>query len=304
MAPSAIPPVTELADRPAVAAAEKISDSEGTKVPEVGFRNDPNTSPPKFNDPYAERKYLKHRLAIAYRILAKHELSESVAGHITLRDPVDPESFWVNPFGMHFSLITDEDLIRVNHDGEVVDGGRNRLLNQAAYAIHAAIHKARPDVNCAVHSHTIYGRALSATGRPLLMLTQDFCTFYNDIVVYPNFAGLVLATEEGRRIAAALGPHKAAVLGNHGLLTVGQTVEAAVVYFVMLERLCQTQLAAEAAVAGEVGKLIVIGEEEAKVTYQSVGGPDSGYFMGLPLFQVGEREFGERTYLGRGLEAL
>ncbi|KAK3685149.1 class 2 aldolase adducin domain-containing protein [Podospora appendiculata] len=303
MAPSAIPPVTELSDRPAVS-AEKISESDGTKVPEVGFRNDPNTSPPKFEDPYAERKYLKHRLAIAYRILAKHDLSETVAGHITLRDPVDPESFWVNPFGMHFSLIRDEDLIRVNHDGQVVDGGRNRLLNQAAYAIHAAIHKARPDVICAVHSHTIYGRAFSATGRPLLMLTQDFCTFHDDIVLYPNFAGLVLAAEEGRRIAAALGPRKAAVLGNHGLLTVGQTVEAAVVYFVMLEKLCQVQLAAEAAAGGAGEKLIVIGKEEAAVTYESIGRAENGYFMGLPLFQVGEREFGESTFWGRGLEPL
>ena len=160
-----------------------------------------------------------------------------------------------------------------------------------------------------MHSHTIYGRAFSATGRELDMLTQDFCIFYDDHALYPNFGGVVLAEEEGRRIAACLGPRKAAILGNHGLLTVGQTVEAAVGYFVMLEKLCQTQLAADAAVAGRRGggygeELVLIGDDEARETYRTTGNPALGYFIGLPLFQVGEREFGERTYMGRGLEAL
>jgi ribulose-5-phosphate 4-epimerase/fuculose-1-phosphate aldolase len=90
---------------------------------------DPQTSPPKFDDPYEERKYLKHRLTLAFRIFGSYGFSESIAGHITLRDPVDPTSFWVNPFGMHFSLIRDEDLIRVDKHGKVVDGGKNRRLN-------------------------------------------------------------------------------------------------------------------------------------------------------------------------------
>ncbi|KAK0636157.1 class II aldolase/adducin N-terminal [Bombardia bombarda] len=205
---------------------------------------------------------------------------------------------------MSFSLIRDEDLIRVNHSGKVVDGGRNRLLNRAAYAIHAQIHKARPDVMCAVHSHTVYGRAFSATGRTLDMISQDFCTFYKDHVLYPNFAGLVLAEEEGQHIAAALGPHKAAILGNHGLLTVGVTIEAAVYYFVTLEGLCKSQLAADASAAATGRPLITIGDEEAADTYAAVGQPDGGYFGGLPLFQLGERDFGESTYLGRGLEPL
>ena len=172
----------------------------------------------------------------------------------------------------------------------------------AAYAIHAEIHKARPDVNCAAHSHTLYGRAMCATGRTLDMLTQDFCTFYNDYILYPNFAGLVLANEEGQRIAKALGSCKAALLANHGLLTVGRTIEATVGYFVLLERLCQIQLAADASVAGTGKPLTVIGKEECEITFKSLGSPAAGYFQGLPLFQVGELEFGESTYMGRGLE--
>ncbi|OAA65518.1 class 2 aldolase adducin domain containing protein [Niveomyces insectorum RCEF 264] len=256
--------------------------------------------PPVFTDPLSHRRFLKHRLALAFRIFARQGFMEGIAGHITVRDPVDPTSFWVNPFGLHFALITDDDLIRVSHAGTVLEGGPNRLLNYAAFAIHSEIHKARPDVLCAAHSHSVYGRAMCATGRPLDMLTQDFCIFYEDHVVYPNFAGLVLATDEGRRIAAALGSRKAALLGNHGLLTAGASIEATVNWFVLLEKCCQVQLAAEAAVGGNRAALTTIGTEEARHTWEAIGTRDGGYFGGLPLFQLAEREFGESTFLGRG----
>jgi ribulose-5-phosphate 4-epimerase/fuculose-1-phosphate aldolase len=112
------------------------------------------TGPPTFTDKYEERTYLKKRLAMAFRIFAKFGLyTEGVAGHITLRDPVDPTSFWVNPFGMtaqigilfadgkltfeglHFELIRPEDLILVSHEGKVIDGGKNRFLNYGECSI-------------------------------------------------------------------------------------------------------------------------------------------------------------------------
>lgn len=270
--------------------------------PDLAFIHDDTTAPPKFSDKHEERKYLKHRLVLAFRVFAHFGFSEGVAGHITVRDPVDPTSFWVNPFGMHFSLITDDDLIRVNHEGNVVDGGKNKRLNYAAYAIHAQIHLARPDVLCAAHAHSVYGRAFCATGRTLLPITQDACVFYNDHVLYPNFAGVVLAADEGRAISKALGPRKAALLGNHGLLTAGPSVEAVVAWFVLLEKCCQVQLAAEASNAGTGKPLVEIGENEAQATWEALGHGGGGYFMGLPLFQVAERELGEKTFLGRGLE--
>lgn len=135
--------------------------------------------PPVFEDKYKEREYLKGRLAAAFRIFGKYGFDEGVAGHITLRDPVDPTTFWVNPFGVAFSLINASDLIQVDHDGKVIDGGKVRLLNTAAYMIHAAVHEARPDVVCAAHSHSIYGRTFCALGKPLDITTQDACAFYN-----------------------------------------------------------------------------------------------------------------------------
>lgn len=246
--------------------------------------------PPTFDDPYKERTYLKGRLAAAFRIFGKYGFDEGVAGHITLRDPVDPTTFWVNPFGVAFSLIKASDLIHVNAEGEVVDGGEVRLLNTAAYMIHHAVHTARPDVMCAAHSHSIYGRTFCALGRKLDTITQDSCAFHNDHVLYDSFNGIVLAEEEGKNIAKALGPHKAALLQNHGLLTVGKTIEEAVFWFVSLEKCCHAQLMADAAAGGRGGETVKISEEEALYTRKTVGSAMAGYFSAKPLFDVIHKE--------------
>ncbi len=246
--------------------------------------------PPIFEDKYAEREYLKGRLALAFRIFGKLGFDEGVAGHITLRDPVDPHTFWVNPFGVAFSLMRSSDLILVDHKATVIDGGPCRLLNTAAYMIHSAIHKARPDVMCAAHSHSIYGRAFCALGRELDMITQDSCAFYNDHVVYDQFNGVVLAEEEGHNIAKTLGNKKAAMLGNHGLLTVGQTIEAAVFWFCSLEKCCHAQLMVDAAVGGRGGGSVKIHKEDAAFTYKTVGTPTAGWFSAKPAFDVMAKE--------------
>ena len=267
-------------------------------------------SPPKFDDPYKERAYLKGRLAAAFRIFGKYGYDEGVAGHITMRvrslyshhncdqstdlcqDPVDPTTFWVNPFGVAFSLIKASDLILVNHEGEVIDGGPCRLLNSAAYMIHAAVHTARPDVLAAAHSHSIYGRAFCSLGRKLDTITQDSCAFHNDHVLYDSFNGIVLAEEEGKNIAKALGDKKAALLINHGLLTVGRSIEEAVFWFVSLDKCCQAQMLADAAAGGRGGETVKIGEEEAVFTYKTVGTPRAGWFSAKPLFDVIHKETG------------
>lgn len=252
--------------------------------------------PPTFSSKDEEREFLKGRLALAFRIFGRNGYDEGVAGHITLRDPVKPGHFWVNPFGTPFSHIKKSDLILVDHHGNVVEGAKNRLLNSAAYMIHSAIHEARPDVLCAAHCHSIHGRTFSTLGRELDITTQDSCMFYKDHAVYNSFKGVVLAKEEGQNIARALGNKKALILQNHGLLTVGPTIEGCIYSFVALENLCRAQLLADAACAGRGGKPILIDKEDAVFTYDVVGVPRSVWFAGLPSFEVAEREAGSEVY--------
>lgn len=157
-------------------------------------------APPTFTSKEEERVYLKGRLALAFRIFGTLGFDEGVAGHITLRDPILRDHFWVKPLGRAFGLMRSSALILVNCAGEVVGRGTNRLLNRAAYMIHHAVHVARPDVNCAAHSHSLYGRAWAALGRKVDMLTQDSCAFYYHQSVYGQLKGIVLAKKKVKRL--------------------------------------------------------------------------------------------------------
>lgn len=232
---------------------------------------------PSFDNVEDERTHLKQRLAAGFRLFGRFGFDEGVAGHITARDPEHTDSFWVNPFGKNFKQICASDLIRVSHTGEVVEG--DSLVNDAAFAIHSQVHAARPDVVAAAHSHSIYGKSFSSLGKLLDPLTQDSCAFYNDHSLFDDYTGVVLDTEEGKRIGAALGENKAVILRNHGLLTVGPTVDAAVWWFITMERTCQAQLLADAA-----GKTVPITPENAEVTSTQVGSDVAGWFSFQPLW--------------------
>ncbi|KAH9946355.1 class II aldolase/adducin domain-containing protein [Epithele typhae] len=265
---------------------------EGKVVPSTAVGAFPR--PPTFSSKLDERKWLKFRLAQAFRIFAKQGYDEGIAGHITVRDPIRTDCFWVNPFGLHFALIQSSDLILVDHHGAVqpAESGPNTLLNRAAFMIHSAIHAARPDVLCAAHSHSIHGRAFAALGKELDMITQDSCVFYKDHAVYKQFGGVVLDEEEGQRIVQTLGAKKAVILQNHGLLVATSSIEATVNFFISMEKSCHVQLMAEAAAVGMGGKTIKIGEEEAAITYATVGSMNAGWFGGRPYFQVLEAQEG------------
>src|SRR5215210_2069195 len=226
---------------------------------------------PSFDSVEDERLHRKQRLAASLRMFSKCGFDEGVAGHITARDPELTDHFWVNPFGMHFGLIKVSDLILCNHEGEVVEGKWE--VNRAAFAIHSQVHAARPDVVAAAHSHSIYGKAFSSLGKKLDPLTQDACAFHGDHDLFDDYTGVVVDTEEGKRIAVALGEGKAAILRNHGLLTVGHSVDEAVWWFITMERTCQAQLLAEAA-----GKPVKISPEQSKSTAPQVGSHIAGWF--------------------------
>jgi ribulose-5-phosphate 4-epimerase/fuculose-1-phosphate aldolase len=237
---------------------------------------------PVFGSIAEERLHLKQKLAGAFRIFSKFGFGEGVAGHITARDPEFKDTFWVNPFGVHFSQITVTNLIRVDHEGKVVEG--NHPVNTAAFAIHSRIHSARPDVVAAAHTHSIYGRTWSTLGKPLATITQDACAFYNDHVVYDDYGGVVVELDEGSRIAKALGSHKAAILQNHGLLTVGSTVDAAAWWYIAMERCCQVQLMAEAAAPSVGTRPKAIADAPAAQAAALVGNAFAGWFQFQPLF--------------------
>lgn len=233
--------------------------------------------PPSFEDVAEERLHRKQRLAAAFRIFARLGFDEGVAGHITARDPEHADHFWVNPFAMHFGLIKVSDLVLVDAGGEVVEG--DRPVNRAAFCIHSQVHSSRPDVVAAAHAHSLHGRTFSTLGRRLDPITQDVCAFYEDHEVFEDYTGVVLDVEEGKRIAHALAGSKAVILRNHGLLTVGQSVDEAAFWFVTMERSCQTQLLAEAA-----GSPITIEPEMARLTAGQVGSHIAGWFSFQPLY--------------------
>ena len=232
---------------------------------------------PTFASFEEERTCRKQHLAAAFRVWAKLGYDEGPAGHITVRDPERTDHFWVNPFGMHFGMIRTRDLLLVDHSGEVIEG--EWPVNRAAFAIHSAIHRARPDVNAAAHSHSLHGKAFSSLGITLDPITQDACAFYEDHALFDDFTGVVLEVEEGDRIAQTLGSNKAAILRNHGLLTVGETVDAAAWWFIAMDRSCHAQLLAMAA-----GKPVSIDHPNAKLTHGQVGSEIGGWFSFQPMF--------------------
>ncbi|MFI7317928.1 class II aldolase/adducin family protein [Streptomyces venezuelae] len=220
--------------------------------------------PPVHTSVADERRHRKERLAGALRIFGRLGYEDGVSGHITARDPEYSDCFWVNPFGMPFKHITVGDLVLANADGQVVEGRHH--VNQAAFTVHAQAHLARPDVVAVAHCHSLHGRALSTLGELLDPITQEACAFYENHALYDGYTGVVVDAEEGRRIATALGDHKAVVLRNHGLLTVGDSVDAAAWWFISMERSCQVQLSARAA-----GRPVLISHKQAVQTREQLG---------------------------------
>jgi ribulose-5-phosphate 4-epimerase/fuculose-1-phosphate aldolase len=226
-----------------------------------------------------ERIHCKAKLAGALRVFGRLGFAEGVAGHITVRDPEFPDHFWVNPFGVSFRHIRSSDLILVNHSGEVVYG--NHRVNRAAFVLHTAIHQARPDVVAAAHAHSVHGKAFSSLGIPLAPTTQDACLFYGDHTVIAEHGGAVVVdVETAREFASRFGTGKAAIHKNHGLFTVGHTVDEAAFWFISLERSCQAQLLAMAA-----GSQHEIRHEYAAHTRELGGSPLAGWIGFQPLWQ-------------------
>ncbi|KAK4544091.1 hypothetical protein LTR36_004589 [Oleoguttula mirabilis] len=235
------------------------------------------------------RQWMLEHMALAFRVFARKGYTEGMSGHISVRDPEHPHTFWTNPLGRHFGLLKASDMILVDYDGNAIGGNMSRPANAAGFLIHSAVHKARPDVIAACHTHSPAGKAWSTFARPLEMLNQDVTYFYGEAqAVYKEFGGVVFTAEEGERLAAALGPKgKGMILRNHGLLTVGTTVDEAMYLYTLMERSCEVQLMVEAAAANEVPK-VYVPEESAKYTFEMASDPDALYWEGQPDMEYEE----------------
>ncbi|AZM90677.1 class II aldolase/adducin family protein [Streptomyces sp. W1SF4] len=235
--------------------------------------------PPVFGDPARERAHRKERLAGALRLLGRLGYEDGVSGHVTARDPEFGDCYWVNPFGRAFAGLRPGDLLLADGDGRVLEGGRR--LNELAFAVHAAVHRARPDAVAVVRAQAPYGRALACLGELLAPVTQEACAFYEDHALMDEYPGGGVA--DPSRVARALGPYKALILRNQGLLTVGGSVDAAAWWFIAAERAAQVQLIARAA-----GKPVPVDHRAAVATRERFGGDLAAWVSYQPLWQTVE----------------
>ena len=187
-------------------------------------------------------------LAACYRLTAHYGMADMMANHISSRVPGEPDAFLINAYGMMYEEITASSLIKIDVDGNVIArpdfGDLDYGINKAGNVIHGAIHRARHDVACVIHTHTWAGMAVSALECGLLPITQTAMRFAR--IGYHDYQGVVLDAKEEASLLADLGDGEALILRNHGLLTVGRTVGEAFNWMHRLELSCRSQLAAMA----------------------------------------------------------
>src|SRR3954471_21733714 len=191
----------------------------------------------------AEEWQTRVNLAACYRLAAHYRMTDLMYTHISARVPGPEHHFLINAFGLLWSEISASTLVKVTLDGEIVDDPTGSGINRAGYVIHSAVHRARADVQCVMHTHTQAGIAVSAQDAGLLPLSQHAMRF-TDRVAYHDYEGLALELDEQARLVADLGTHKAMILRNHGLLTCGASIAEAFDYMYYLERACQAQVTA------------------------------------------------------------
>ena len=192
----------------------------------------------------AERK-VREDLAAAYRLVAYYGMDDSIYTHISARVPGTDDQFLINPFGTLFRDITASSLVKIDLEGRILDDSKYDV-NPAGFTIHSAVHAARHDAACVLHTHTVAGVAVASVAGGLQPCNQWALQFY-DRVVYHEFEGIALDHGERARLVADLGPTaQAMILRNHGLLTLGRTVSEAFILMLNLDRACRVQMAIQA----------------------------------------------------------
>ena len=209
-----------------------------------------------------EREMRVH-LAALYRLVAHFGWTDLVQTHISARVPGEPGHFLINPYGLMFDEITASSLVKIDYDGEIVES-TPYPVNKAGFIIHSAIHRARPDVACVLHTHTRAGVAVSCQRNGLLPLSQHAMVLTGN-VAYHGYEGVSLETDEQARLVADLGGKRAMILCNHGSLSAGRTVPEAFETMYYLEMSCRIQIDA---LAGGVPVMVQSPEIAEKVARQ------------------------------------
>ncbi|MER6146615.1 class II aldolase/adducin family protein [Streptomyces hirsutus] len=219
-----------------------------------------------------EELRLRRELAAVYRLVAHFRMTDLIFTHISLRLPGPDHHFLINPYGLLFEEITASNLVKIDLSGDPVEP-TPYPVNPAGFVIHSAIHAAREDARCVLHTHTKAGCAVAAQQGGLLPLNQMSMEFHNR-VGYHDYEGVALNLDEQQRLVADIGAHPALILRNHGLLTVGESAAQAFLRMYYLEKACEIQVTAQ---AGGV-PLIVPPAEVCEYTARQLSGEETGDF--------------------------
>ncbi|WP_428555850.1 class II aldolase/adducin family protein [Pseudomonas edaphica] len=216
---------------------------------------------------HSTEQQLREELAACYRLIAHYRMSDLIFTHISVRIPGPEHHFLINPYGLMFDEITASNLVKIGLDGQAVEPSAY-AVNPAGFVIHSAIHGAREDAQCVLHTHTRAGCAVAALECGLLPVNQISMEFYGK-VAYHDYEGVALDMHEQRRLVQDLGDKPVLMLRNHGLLTVGETVGEAFLRMYYLDKACDIQIAALAC-----GKLILPPAEVCAYTEQQFNNPN------------------------------
>jgi ribulose-5-phosphate 4-epimerase/fuculose-1-phosphate aldolase len=207
----------------------------------------------------ADEAGVRRDLAAAYRLAARRGWDDIVWTHISASVPGEPGAYLINRFGLRFAEVRPDNLVKVDLSGRVIDGS-GAPVNPSGFAIHGAVHAARPDAVCVMHVHTSWGQTLAALPDGLLPCSQPALRLWRRLGRHA-YEGLAFESAERARLVVALGAHDGLILENHGTLTVGRTVAEAFVLMHLLERAAQIQIAAMAA-----GDIVCVSDEVAERT--------------------------------------
>jgi len=222
---------------------------------------------------------LRVKLAATYRILQHLGWVEAIYGHVTMRVTGPERHFLINPWGLRYDEVTASSLIKIDLDGNIIGESAYPVL-KAGFIIHSAVHQARADAHCVMHTHTTAGMAVAAQAQGLLPVSMP-ATGFHERVAYHEYEGPSLKLDERQRLAASLGGKKAMILRNHGLLTLGESIEEAFILMFRLQRACEVQVAAQGAgIALHVPGREVL-EESAKLTDEFLASNDGHPVGGL-----------------------